>query len=71
MVAWATMASNVTGLRIIGMDLAGAREALAAQVEIARSAACVAAAAGMSEAQIARELGVTRSRTIRRWLGKM
>jgi hypothetical protein len=66
------MATNViTGLRIVGMDLAAARAALDAQLEIARNAARVAAAAGMPETVIARELGVARSKTVRRWLGKV
>jgi hypothetical protein len=65
------MADNViTGLRIVGMDLYAARAALAAQTEIARNAARVAAAAGVSERRIAAELGVARCWTVRRWLGK-
>lgn len=58
------------GLHSVGMDLQAARAVLAAQTEIARNAARVAAEAGMPETQIARELGVARSRTLRRWLGK-
>lgn len=59
------------GLHEIGMDLAAAREALAAQLEIAKTATQVAAAAGVSERRIAKELGVTRCPTVRRWVGKL
>lgn len=62
--------SMIDGLHSVGVDLHAAREALAAQTEIARNAARVAAAAGVPERRIAAELGVTRSRTLRRWLGK-
>jgi transposase len=60
----------IDGLHSVGMDLAAARAALDAQTEIARNAARVAAAAGVSERRIAAELGVARSKTVRRWLGK-
>lgn len=71
LVAWTTMDSMIVdGLHSVGMDLHAAREALAAQTEIAKTAALAAAKAGVSEHAIARELGVARSRTVRRWLGK-
>jgi hypothetical protein len=54
----------------VGCELAAAREALAAHVEVARCAALDAASAGVSERAIADALGVARSRTVRRWLGK-
>jgi hypothetical protein len=63
--------SMIDGLHSVGMDLHAARAALAAQVEIAKTAARVAAAAGVSERRIASELGVARSKTVRRWLGKV
>lgn len=71
-VALTAMATSmIDGLHAVGMDLAAARETLAAQTAIARNAAQVAAAAGVSERRIAAELGVARSKTVRRWLGKM
>jgi hypothetical protein len=57
-------------LHLVGLELLAAREALAAQTELARAAAVDAAEAGVSERAIARALGVARSRTVRRWLGK-
>jgi hypothetical protein len=57
-------------LNAVGAELALAREALAAQTERAKQAAVAAAAAGVSERAIAAELGVARSRTLRRWLNK-
>jgi hypothetical protein len=62
--------SMIDGLHSIGVELHAARSALAAQTEIARNAARVAAANGVSERRIARELGVARCWTVRRWLGK-
>jgi hypothetical protein len=62
--------SVIAALRAVGMDLFMARQGLAVQTEIARQAARAAAEAGVSEVAIARELGVARSRTVRRWLGK-
>jgi predicted transcriptional regulator len=54
----------------VGTELALARAVLAAQTELAKAAAVAAAEAGVSEREIARQLGVARSRTVRRWLGK-
>jgi hypothetical protein len=54
----------------IGPELALARQTLAAATEKAKTAARAAAAAGISERAIAAGLGVARSRTVRRWLGK-
>ena len=62
--------SVIDGLRAVGLELFMSRQGLAVQTEIARQAARAAAAAGVSERVIARELGVARSRTVRRWLGK-
>ena len=62
--------SLIDVLRTVGMDLDLARQSLDIATEIAKTAARDAAQAGLSERLIARELGVARSRTLRRWLGK-
>lgn len=53
----------------IGALLRDARESAAEATREARNAAVDAHAAGMSEIQIAKHLGVDRE-TVRRWLGK-
>jgi transposase-like protein len=60
----------IAGLRWVGTELAAAREVLAYYTELAKTAARDAAEDGVPEALIARELGVARSPTVRRWLGK-
>ena len=54
----------------VGAELALARAALETATDRARAAAREAAKAGVSERAISRALGVARSRTLRRWLGK-
>jgi hypothetical protein len=54
----------------VGAELTLARQALAVATQNAMAAARDAAAAGLSEVQIAAQLGIARSRTLRRWLGK-
>jgi hypothetical protein len=57
-------------LEAIGAELAAAREVLAYHTEVAKAAALDAAELGVSERSIAAALGVARSRTLRRWIGK-
>ncbi|OBK74856.1 hypothetical protein A5651_08120 [Mycobacterium sp. 1274761.0] len=61
-----------TDLRLcaVSAELTLARQALAVATQNAMAAARDAAAAGQSEVQIAAQLGIARSRTLRRWLGK-
>lgn len=56
-------------LRQAGKRLAAANEARRVAIQAARLAATEAAAAGVPETVIAREIGVTRM-TVRAWLGK-
>jgi hypothetical protein len=63
---WAT----ATYLRAAVVALRDAKAATAAAREIAVAAAREAMSRGVSEAMVARVLGVDRSRTLRVWLGK-
>jgi hypothetical protein len=54
----------------IGIALREARDQLNRVVKEARRIAIRAYQAGMTEVDLARELGVDRAKTIRRWLGK-
>jgi len=57
-------------LRRAAKALHTARERLASATDEARRVAIAAYADGVSEAEVARVLGVDRARTLRRWLGK-
>ena len=59
----------VDRLRIVGERLRRAREVLDEETDTATAIA--AADAALPETLIARELGVDRPRTLRKWLGKM
>jgi len=61
----------VDRLRIVGERLRRAREVLDEETDTAKATAVAAADAGLPETLIARELGVDRARTLRKWLGKM
>jgi hypothetical protein len=61
---------NAKGLKAIGHRLEVARGNLARVIAEAQEAAEQAVADGMTEVEVARMLGVDRSRTLRRWLGK-
>lgn len=51
-------------------DLVAARKQWTKATEAAAKVANAAHEAGMNEVELARELGVDRARTLRRWLGK-
>ncbi len=56
-------------LKKVAVDLSSAREKQRAITAVAKEAALVALDNGMSEVEVARELGVTRM-TVRKWQGK-
>ena len=58
-------------LRIVGERLRRAREVLDEETDTAKATAIAAADVGLPETIIARELGVDRARTLRKWLGKV
>jgi hypothetical protein len=60
----------VADLRDVGIALREARDQLNRVIAEARRIAIRAYQAGMTEVDLARELGVDRAKTIRRWLGK-
>lgn len=64
------LAVNTDHLKSIGRQLKAANLRRAEVIKAAREAAVTAVAAGMSEVEVARALGVDRARTLRRWLGK-
>jgi len=53
-----------------GQSLLAARQNLAAAMQSARQVAALAYQDGATEVELARAIGVDRSRTLRRWLGK-
>jgi hypothetical protein len=61
---------NPDHLTAIGLQLQAANQRRAEVITAARDAAIEACAEGMTEVEVARALGVDRSRTLRRWLGK-
>jgi hypothetical protein len=56
--------------RDIGRELMSARVGLAEAMAAARQVAMMATEDGATEVDLARDLGVDRARTLRRWLGK-
>jgi DNA-binding CsgD family transcriptional regulator len=61
---------TTASLEFIRERIHAARVDLAQVMNEAQKAATRAIAEGMSEVEVARALGVDRSRTLRRWLGK-
>jgi plasmid maintenance system antidote protein VapI len=60
----------VADLRDVAVAIREARDQLNRVIAEARRIAIRAYQAGMTEVDLARELGVDRAKTIRRWLGK-